>query len=148
MSAGAVAKASTDEVGETVVGEPALRPVPTGSSLRTLYRDGRVHHLHLQSMVPDEAVLSDLDRTALAVESCRLDVFAILEREKAELKSMIALVENRRYVGRALLERLDAEIAELSGVLLDEISSSINDDLSDSDRGESAQPANEEGGEE
>lgn len=95
----------------------------------------RTHHLYLETFVPFGAVLGDPDRTSLSIECSRAEVQAFMEREIATLNTIVRLVRNRRRIGKALLEKMDAEIAALDGVLLDELagSSDLDLDLKDSD---------------
>lgn len=103
------------------------------TSITSLPVLGRTHHLHLESFVPFAAVLENPERTSLAVECSRVEIQAFLEREAATLKTLITLVQGRRVIGKALLERMDEEIATLNGVPLDELASSPELFLRESD---------------
>ena len=85
---------------------------------------GKSYTIFLENLVPYEHVLKDAEVTSLAVESARLEVLAILTREKGEIEYLTTLVRNRRHMGRSLIAKLDAEIAAQEGVLLSEVPSS------------------------
>ena len=85
---------------------------------------GRSYTIFLENLVPYENVLNDPEASSLTVESARVEVLATLARERGEIEYLATLVRNRRRMGRRLVEKLDAEIADLGGVLLSEVPSS------------------------
>lgn len=110
---------------------PQLAATPSASGGERL---GRTHSYFLESPLSFEAILSDPERTSTMVEDARITVHGILKSEKGHLDTFATTIRNRRYMLRGLLERMDADISELNGTLLDEVTSSSEEPVGGSER--------------
>ena len=138
-----VGKQTPPEASSSKLGTFAQPAPPTASSVV-----GRSYHMFMENMVPFESVLNDGSSSLIMVESARIDLRAMLDRERGDIEYLYGLVRNRRRMGRGLLGRLDDRIAELSEDFYGELSVSPGEEMSVSEGSEGEDMDEDEGVEE